>query len=60
MNKAEAAAVQLALLLLNEAQKARALGSTDAIRLEAEARTILADLLKAQDFNRPSSSASET
>ena len=49
MTAAEAAAVQLALLLLNEAQKARAFGSTDAIRLEAEARDILSRLLASQE-----------
>lgn len=46
MNEAEATEVRKALALLNEARKARELGNTDAMELEAQARAILAKLLE--------------
>lgn len=46
MTEAEASAVRQALALLNEARKARELGNTEAMELEAQARAILAKLLE--------------
>lgn len=45
MTEAEAAEIRLVLALLNDARKARELGNTDAVEMEAEARAILAKLL---------------
>lgn len=49
MNEAEVSAVRKALALLNEARKERELGNTDAMGFEAEARELLAALLRAQE-----------
>lgn len=49
MTAAEATEVRRALAMLNEARKARELGNTDAMELEAEARAILAKLLEPQE-----------